>query len=401
MWPGVSEPGVSDLDALDPIPQVWRDDPHALYRELREHHPVHYVASRDLWVLTRYADIQSVIRSPAFYSSAQGVVPSGYAPEEPTIITADPPEHTAMRKAVSRAFTPKRMSELEGRIREIARDLVASLPADGVIDAFHDFSDVLPYLVMAELLGLEPETRGVLKRCGDVIVYASDVEPEEMHAATRELTEHLAGTFAERLRAPREDLISVLLTASPDGDALSHEELLSLCFLLTVAGTETTTSGLGNALLALDHFAADRARIVADRTLLPTAVDEILRYDSPVQGLSRVTTEPVEIGGTRIPAGARVHLLFAAANRDPEVFADPDRFDITRSPNPHLAFGFGIHHCLGASLARTEVRIGLGELLDRYPDYAVQRDGVVRLHSDTNRGFARLPVELAGHAGST
>jgi hypothetical protein len=286
------------------------------------------------------------------------------------------------------------MSELESRIHEIAHDLVASLPEDGVVDAFHEFSDVLPYLVMAELLGLEPETRDVLKRCGDVIVYSTDFAPEEMHEATRELTEHLAGTFAERAREPRNDLISVLLTASPEGDALTHEELLSLCFLLTVAGTETTTSGLGNALLALDHFADDRARIVADRSLLATAVDEILRYDSPVQGLSRVTTEPVEIGGTRIPAGARVHMLFAAANRDPDVFDDPDRFDITRSPNVHLAFGFGIHHCLGASLARTEIRIGLDEFLDRFPEYQVQRDGVVRLHSDTNRGFARLPVRL-------
>jgi cytochrome P450 len=379
---------------LDPIPQVWQDDPHPVYRELRRHHPVHYVESRDLWVLTRYADIQSVIRSPAFFSSAQGVVPSGYAPEEPTIITADPPDHTAMRKAVSRAFTPKRMSELEARIREIAGELVASLPESGVVDAFHDFSDVLPYLVMAELLGLEPETRDVLKRCGDVIVYSTDFTPEEMQDATRELTEHLAVTFAERAREPRNDLISVLLTASPDGDALTHDELLSLCFLLTVAGTETTTSGLGNALLALDHFNDDRARVVADRSLLPTAVDEILRYDSPVQGLSRVTTEPVEIAGTTIPAGARIHMLFAAANRDPEAFDDPDRFDITRSPNVHLAFGFGIHHCLGASLARTEIRIGLDAFLDRFPGYRVQRDDVVRLHSDTNRGFARLPVQL-------
>jgi cytochrome P450 len=385
---------VTDPILLDPIPQVWQDDPHPVYRQLREHDPVHYVADRDLWVLTRYADIQSVIRSPGSFSSAQGVVPSGFAPEEPTIITADPPDHTVMRKAVSRAFTPKRMNELEARIREIARDLVAGLPDDGEVDAFSTFTDVLPYRVMSELLGLEPETYGVLKRCGDVIVYASEVEHEEMHAATRALTEHLAETFAARAERPRDDLISVLLTSSPEGDALTHEELLSLCFLLTVAGTETTTSGMGNALLALDHFTADRARIVADRTLLPTAVDEILRYDSPVQGLSRVATEDVEISGTRLPAGSRVHLLFAAANRDPEVFPDPDRFDITRSPNLHLAFGFGIHHCLGASLARTEIRVGLDELLDRFPEFVVRRDGVVRLHSDTNRGFAQLPVQL-------
>jgi len=383
-----------DLVALDPIPQVWQEDPHPVYRELRERHPVHYVEARDLWVLSRYADIQSVIRAPASFSSAYGVVPSGYAPEDPTIIAIDPPDHTVMRKAVSRAFTPKRMAQLEGRIREIAHGLVASLPDDGVVDVFRGFTDILPYLVMAELLGLEPDTYDVLKRCGDVIVYSTDHQPEELQDATRELTEHLAGTFELRSRAPRDDLISVLLTSSPDGEALSHEALLSLCFLLTVAGTETTTSGLGNALLALDRFTDDRARIVADRALLPSAVDEILRYDSPVQGLCRVTTEPVEIRGTPIPAGARVHMLFAAANRDPEAFADPDRFDITRSPNMHLAFGFGIHHCLGASLARTEIRVGLDEFLDRFPAYRVCRDDVVRLRSDTNRGFARLPVDL-------
>ena len=295
-----------------------------MYRVLREQHPVHYVQSRDLWILSRYADINAVIRVAGSFSSAYGVVPNGYAPEEPTIITADPPLHTAMRKAVSRAFTPKRMSELEDRIRELAHDLVASLPETGEIEAFHDFCDVLPYLVMAELLGLEPGTHDVLKRCGDVIVYASDYTPEEMQAATRELTEHLARTFAKRAEDPRDDLISVLLAPSEDGDALTHDELLSLCFLLTVAGTETTTSGLGNALLALDEFRADRERIVADPALLPTAVDEILRYDSPVQGLSRVTTADVSVSGTTIPAGARVHMLFASGNRDPAAFDRPD-----------------------------------------------------------------------------
>ena len=384
-----------NLVDLDPIPQVWQDDPHPVYRELREHHPVHHVEARDLWVLSRYADIQSVIRSPGSFTSAQGVVPSGYAPEDPTIIAIDPPEHTAMRKAVSRAFTPKRMSALEGRIREIARDLVADLPDGEVVDVFRRFSDILPYLVMAELLGLEPDTYDILKRCGDVIVYSTDFTPEEMQDATRELIDHLALTFEARAREPRDDLISVLLTSSPDGEALSHEELLSLCFLLTVAGTETTTSGIGNALILLDRFTDDRARLVADRSLLPTAVDEMLRYDSPVQGLCRVTTKDVEIRGTPIPAGARVHMLFAAANRDPDEFDEPDRFDITRSPNMHLAFGFGIHHCLGASLARTEIRVGLDEFLDRFPDYRVCREDVVRLRSDTNRGFARLPVQLS------
>jgi cytochrome P450 len=245
---------------------------------------------------------------------------------------------------------------------------------------------------MAELLGLEEGDRGVLKRCGQAIV--SEVDADTMQAATRELTDHLAGTFVERRRRPRDDLISVLLSDSPEGDALAEEELLGLCFLLTVAGTETTTSGMGNALVLLDRHRDDRARLIADRSMLLAATDEMLRYDSPVQGLSRVATEPVDISGTRIPEGARIHLLFASANRDPETFPEPDRFDIARTPNPHMAFGFGIHRCLGTSLARTEIRVGLDEFLGRFPDYQVAEDRAGRMPSDTNRGFSRLPVKL-------
>ena len=377
---------------LDPIPQVWVDDPHPVYCELRAHHPVYHVAARDLWVVSRYEDVQTVLRSPERFSSAFGVVPSGYAPDNPTIITTDPPDHTAIRKSVSRAFTPKRMAELEPVVRRLARALVAELPDTGEFDAFAQFSDLLPYQVMAELLGLEPETYGVLKRCGDVIVYSSGVDASDMEAAGRELTAFLAESCTRRRQDPRDDLMSVLLSATPDDAALDEDAVVAMCFLLTLAGTETTTSGMGNALMTLDEFPDARARIVADRSLLSTAVDEMIRWDSPVQGLSRVTVQPIELHGTVIPEGARVHMLFAAANRDETVFADPDRFDIERAPNPHLGFGFGIHHCLGASLARTEIRVGLDEFLTRFPDYRVRRDEVVRLRSDTNRGFAKLPI---------
>ena len=379
---------------LDPIPQVWVDDPHGVYRELREKHPVYHVEERDLWVVSRYDDVQTMLRSPERFSSASGVVPSGFAPEAPTIITSDPPIHTPIRKAVSRAFTPKRMAAIEPVIRRLARDLVATLPPTGEIDAFSQFSALLPYQVMAELLGLEPETYDVLKRCGDVIVYSSDFDATAMENASRELGEFLAESCARRRKDPGDDLMSVLLSSTPDDDALDEDEVVALCFLLTLAGTETTTSGMGIALMTLDEFPAERASIAADSSLLATAVDEMMRWDSPVQGLSRVTTEPIALHGAIIPEGARVHMLFASANRDAAVFEDPDRFDITRTPNPHLGFGFGIHHCLGASLARTELRVGLDEFLTRFPDYRVRRDEVVRLHSDTNRGFAKLPIVL-------
>ena len=381
---------------LDPIPLVWQDDPFPVYAELREHHPVHHVAERDLWVVSRHEDVLGLIRTPERFSSAQGVVPNGFAPEVPTLITLDPPGHTAMRKTVSRAFTPRRIAELETRIRELARDLVAALPEHGEVDAFEGFCAPLPFLVMAELLGLDPDDREWLERCGARIVYSTDVPPEAQRAAEAELVEHLARTVERRRAAPGDDLISLLLTRSADGadDALAPQDLIALCFLLTLAGTETTTSGFGNALLLLDRFPDARKQIVADATLLPTAVDEILRYDSPVQGLSRVATQDHELHGRVIPEGARVHLLFAAANRDPRVFDRADEFDITRNPNPHMAFGFGIHHCLGAALARTELRVGLSELLARFPDYRVVAESVERARSDTNRAFVRLPIAV-------
>jgi cytochrome P450 len=377
---------------LDPIPHVTSEDPHPVYRALREQHPVFHCGSRDLWVLSRHADILAAIKDPETYSSAEGVVPSGFTPEKPTLIILDPPVHTPMRQAVMRAFTPRRVSALSGRIREFARELLSAWPGEGEVDAFDTYTDPLPIYVMAELLGVDPDQRPMFKRCGDAIVYSSGADPQTLVAAQRELTDYLQQVFEERRRTPQDDLISVMLTPSDAERTLSNDELLGLCFLLLVAGTETTTSALGNAMLLLERMPDVRKRLIEDPSLLPAAVDEILRFDSPVQGLSRVLRRDVELHGTKIPEGARVHLLFAAANRDPEVFTDPDRFDLNRSPNNHLAFGFGIHFCLGASLARMELQVGIEELLRTAPNYHLQVDGLERLPSDTNRGFGRLPT---------
>ena len=385
-------------DDLDPIPHATVDDPHPVYRRLREEHPVHYVEARDLWVLSRHADILAAIKDPESFSSSEGVVPSGFVPEKKTLIVLDPPEHTAMRKAVMRAFTPRRMAAMSDRVRGFARGLLDRLDehadAEGRVDVFEGFTDPLPIFVMAELLGVDPSERPMFKRCGDAIVYSSGADPATLLAAQRELTDYLEVVFAERVKHHGDDLISVLLTSSDEGRALTKDELLGLCFLLLVAGTETTTSALGNALLLLERDRASRKRLVEDPTLLESAVEEILRYDSPVQGLSRVTRRDVRLHGRTIPEGARVHLLYASANRDPRAFPDPDRFDIARTPNNHVAFGFGIHFCLGASLARLELNIGLAEWLRHAPDYTLEVDELERLPSDTNRGFAKLPVRL-------
>ncbi|MFK7896314.1 MAG: cytochrome P450 [Myxococcota bacterium] len=385
---------------LDPIPQAIADDPHPVYAALRESAPVHYVAERDLYVLSRHADILAAIKQPEIFSSAKGVVPSGFVPEKRTLIVLDPPDHGAMRQAVMRAFTPRRMAAMEDQVRrfavELLDDLFAADPDAGSnalnVDAFEGFTDPLPIFVMAELLGVDAAERPMFKRCGDAIVYSSNTSPEVLLKAQRELTDYLGGVFEERRKEPRDDLISLLLSNSDEGRALSNDELLGLCFLLLVAGTETTTSALGNALLLLQKHPEARKQLLDNPELLPSAVEEILRFDPPVQGLSRALTQPVEIHGTTLPKDARVHLLYAAANRDPSVFENADRFDISRKTNPHLSFGFGIHFCLGASLARLELQVGLSEWLRRAPNYRLLLEDLVRLPSDTNRGFGSLPV---------
>lgn len=385
----------------DPIPYAVADDPHPIYSALRENDPVHYVEERDLFILSRHEDILAAIKDPETFSSTGGVVPSGFKPDVPTLIVLDPPDHTAMRRAVMRAFTPRRMDAMSAQVRRFARDLLATLSASAdsadpyaLVDAFEGYTDPLPIYVMADLLGVDAAERPMFKRCGDAIVYSSGADPAVLLAAQRELTDYLQTVFDERKKSPQDDLISLLLTSSEEERALADDELLGLCFLLLVAGTETTTSALGNAMLLLQQFPDARKQLIEDPSLIPAAAEEILRFDSPVQGLSRVTTREVTMRGKTIPKGARVHLLYASANRDPRVFDRPNEFDVTRSPNNHLAFGFGIHFCLGASLARTELRIGIEELLAHAPNYQLDLKNLDRLPSDTNRGFAELPTRL-------
>lgn len=379
---------------FDPLRETTSDDPHPVYAWLREEDPVHWCESRSMFVLSRHADVLAAVKDPETFASGEGIVPSGFKPEEPTIIVMDPPAHTAMRRHVMRAFTPRRMEAMIPRVRQIAQALLDDWPDAGGLDAFERFTDPLPIAVMAELLGVDAQERPLFKRCGDAIVYSSGADPETLRAAQAELEAYLETVFERRRRRPGNDLISLLLSPSDEGTALSHRELLGLCFTLLVAGTETTTSALGNALWLLDRHPDLKRRLARQPALIPAAVEEILRFESPVQGLSRVTRRAVTLHGRRIPEGARVHLLWASANRDPRAFPEPDRFDPSRTPNNHLAFGFGIHFCLGASLARTELRVGLEALLARAPDYALETAGLRRLPSDTNRGFGRLPMRL-------
>ncbi len=384
--------------SLDPISAVCRDDPYPVYRELRDTAPVWYSADRDLWFLSRYADVHDAISNPAVFSSAQGVVPSGFVSDTPVLITMDPPDHTALRKTVQRAFSPKQIAEMEVHIRDIARRLLDAMPEEGEVDAVAAFTDQLPLLVMTELLGVDLADREMFKRCGETIVSGNDTEV--MAAAQAELTDYLAGVFAARRAEPRQDFITRLVSPTEAGESLTDGELLGLCFLLLVAGTETTTGALGTGVLLLDRYRAARRDLVATPELMTSAVEEVLRFDAPTQGLSRVVTRDVELHGTTMAAGSRVHLLFASANRDERQFPDPDHFDIRRTPNQHLSFGFGSHYCVGASLARMEIKVGLEEWLRVAPDYTVVNGRVARVMSDTNRTFSALPLVPSASVGT-
>ena len=381
--------------AFDPFAQTPSPDPHPVYRALREQEPLHRCDARGLWVLSRHADVRAAILDPATYSSAAGVVPSGFMPEKPILISTDPPAHTRLRNAVHRALTPRRVQALEPSIRAYARRLLEEIPLGEEVDLVASYTQSLPMYVMTELLGVPMQDRATFRRWADAVVRTNLGSSQAIDAAQHELYAYFAGVVADRRARPRQDLVSLLLTPTEEGDLLDEDELLGFCFLLLLAGIETTTAALGNAVVILDRERDVRARLARDPARIPAAIEEVLRYDSPVQGLSRTLTRDVEWYGQKVLAGERVHMLFAAANRDERSFPEPDRFDAARDPNPHLAFGFGVHFCLGASLARLELRVGLEELLARAPGYALGAAPLERVASDTNRIWVRIPVALA------
>jgi cytochrome P450 len=381
--------------AFDPFVQTPAPDPHPVYRALREQEPLHRCDARGLWVLSRHADVRAAILDPATYSSASGVIPSGFVPEKPILISTDPPAHTRLRKAVHRALTPRRVEALEPRIRGYARRLLEEIPRGEVVDLVASYTQSLPMAVMCELLGIPIEDRATFRRWADAVVRTNLGSSDAIDAAQRELYAYFAGVVAERRARPRGDLVSLLLTPTEDGDLLDEDDLLGFCFLLLLAGIETTTAALGNAVVILDRERGVRARLAREPARIPAAIEEVLRFDSPVQGLSRTLARDALLHGQKLLEGERVHLLFAAANRDERCFPDAERFDAERDPNPHLAFGFGVHFCLGASLARLELRVGLEELLARAPDHALAGGPLERVASDTNRIWARIPVALA------
>jgi cytochrome P450 len=338
-------------------------------------------------------------------SSAQGVsldpAASGpHAHRTMSFLAMDPPMHGRMRGLVSKAFTPRRVAQLEPRIREIAREYLAALREQDGADFIGDFAGRLPMDVISELMGVPVADRQELRRLSDLLVHraegVNDVPPEGM-AAALELVVYYADMLAQRRARPTEDLTSALLAAEVDGDRLTDDEITGFLFLMVVAGNETTTKLLGNAWYWAWRNPEQKAKPFADPSRIPMWVEETLRYDTSSQMLARVTTVDLPMHGQVIPQGDRVLLLAGSANRDPRVFSNPDVYDLDRpEPLPQLAsFGFGRHFCLGASLARLEARVALEELVAAVEDYDVDPSGIERVHSVNVRGFAALPTTLS------
>ncbi|MDI6912551.1 cytochrome P450 [Nocardioides sp.] len=376
-------------------------DPYPIYRQLRDHAPAYWSPGASSWVLSRYHDVCAALTDPATYSSASGIFPTppGVDMTElflPMLIMSDPPRHTQMRQLVSKAFTPRRMTELESSIQTVIDDLLDQIPDTGPWDFVSGFAGPLPAIVIADMLGVPREDRDQFRTWSTALIQSNPAHGEfgPGLAAAAALYEYFAGFLAERRAHPEDDLMTALVQAEAEGQHLSEEELLGFCLLLLVAGHETTTNLLSNSAVLLGHHPETRQKLADNPDLVPAAVEELLRYDSPVQGLARTLSRPVDLHGQHMQSGDTVLLLYGSANRDHRAFPNADHFDINRRPERQVAFGRGPHFCLGAALARMETRIALNALLKkRLFNWDIDLPGAQRLHSGPIRGFASLPVQ--------
>jgi cytochrome P450 len=389
----------------DPFDTEIDSEPYGVWKRLRDEAPLYRNDAYDFWALSRFADVEAAHKDAATFSSSRGTVleyMTGFdLGQTGVMIFMDPPDHTALRALVSRAFTPRRMNAMEDQVRAFCGELLDPHVGSGGFDYFKDFAAHLPSMVISALLGVPDEDQDEQRRTIDEVFH---IEPgvgminEVSLAAGARLREYLLTLVERRAKAPEDDLVSALCQAEIEDDGvtrrLTPEETVGFAGLLFQAGTETVGRLLGNAAVVLAENPGERQALVAEPELIPNAIEELLRFEppSPVQG--RWTTREVELLGTTVPADSRVLLLTGSACRDERVFPDADRFDVRRKMQHHVAFGYGIHFCVGAALARTEGRVGLEETLKRFPTWELDREHVVRQHTSTVRGYSGVRIVL-------
>lgn len=387
----------------DPFDESIDTDPYAIWRRLRDEQPVYRNERYDFWAISRHADVEAAHRDPETFSSAHGTVlemMSESARSTGMMIFMDPPEHTRLRALVSRAFTPRRVAGLEAHVRALCAEMLDPHVGTSGFDFLQDFGALLPSKVISALVGVPPEDQETYRKVIDDLFH---IEPgvgmvnHTSATASLQLVQYLAGLLEERSANPEDDLLSALVGAEVTDDdgavrRLTNAESAAFALLLFTAGTETVARLLGWAAVILADHPESRDELVADPSLIPKAAEELLRLEapSPVQG--RWTTREITLHGVEIPRGSKVLLLTGSAGRDERAYTDPDRFDLHRDAASHVSFGYGIHFCVGAALARLEARVALEEVLARFPTWRVDHENVERLHTSTVRGFARVPV---------
>lgn len=402
---------LDEIDLTDP--ELYATgDAQTVFRHLRTHAPVFFQRQRSgpgFWAITRYDDVRRVSRETQTFISSGGTstrdledpqtASMDYEMMQGTLVITDPPRHTKLRALVNKAFTPQSVARLEPFVRRVVGIVIDDAEAAGEGDFVEGVAARLPFIVICELLGIPADDRGALfNAIKPMMVTDVDLATEKSMldpiSSASFLIDYLRDTIERHAAAPRDDLISGLVDAEIDGQQLSRAEMLALCILLFIAGSETTMNGTSGGMLAFFDHPEERARVTADPALLPSAVEEILRYVSPtLVSMVRTTTRDVELRDVTIRAGQKVTLWYGSANRDEDVFPDPDRFDVTRVPNEHLAFGFGAHFCLGAQLARLELRVIFEQLFARLPGLAPAGEPR-RLRSNIFNGIERLPVRF-------
>jgi cytochrome P450 family 130 len=377
----------------DPTRPDFQAKAHAIYRVLRDEHPVYENPATGIWALSRYADVRDAATDTTRLSSENTDISVGLLPH---IQSLDPPRHDALRNLVSRAFTGRRADAMEPRIRAIAKQLIDRFAARGEADLMADFSRHLPSLVIGEMIGVPEDRREAFLDWTEAMVETDVGKAHDVIQPATNIYGEFSKLLAERRVSRRADLMSALIDAEIEGEHLSEEELLGFCFTLIVAGNDTTTNLIANGLVLLAEHPEQRALLAREPVAIPNATEEMLRCESPAQALPRRVMSDVTLHGRTIPKGAMVRLVWAAANRDEREFSNADAFDVTRPAPRHLGFGVGTHFCLGARLARLEARVAFEELLARVPDYELTGDPGWKT-SIWARSHHRVPVRFTPH----
>ena len=396
---------MADFD-FNPFDEATRRQPAPIYARARREHPVYRHPGLPIVSVFRYDDAQSILRDPETWSSNFPPPPGIDAEKMPprSMLGQDPPDHTRLRSLVSQAFTPRIIRRLEPRMHEIANELMTAALERGEVDFVQAMTYPLPVTIIAEIIGVPAAERAQFKAWSDIAVAGLGsglfappdmARIEQLQTVLRDMGVYFTALADERRRAPREDLLTGLVQAEVEGSRLSHAEMITMLVLLLVAGNETTTTLIGNAVLELLDHPAALAQLRAHPALLPTAIDEVLRYASPVQLDPRRALRRVELRGEVVEPGQIVVSWLGSCNRDEAIFAAPERFDITRDDNRHMAFGFGPHYCLGANLARLEAQVAIGALLRHTRSFERTTSDPLPLHpSIVFRGVTSLPLRV-------